>query len=85
MIAGPGSIASIMLLMARSEGLSESLIVMGALAATLLLTLLCLLLAGPLMRLLGHRMEAMITRLLGVILAALAVQFVIDGLKRTFT
>ncbi|MEA3043512.1 MAG: multiple antibiotic resistance protein [Sphingomonadales bacterium] len=85
MIAGPGSIASIMLLMARSEGLTESLIVMGALAATLLLTLLCLLLAGPLMRLLGHRMEAMITRLLGVILAALAVQFVIDGLKRTFT
>jgi multiple antibiotic resistance protein len=85
MIAGPGSIASIMLLMARSEGLTESLVVMGALLATLLLTLLCLLLAGPLMRLLGHRMEAMITRLLGVILAALAVQFVIDGLKRTFT
>ena len=43
-----------------------------------------LLLAGPLMRLLGNRMEAMITRLLGVILAALAVQFVVDGLKRTF-
>ncbi|HYI64403.1 MAG TPA: MarC family protein [Allosphingosinicella sp.] len=84
MIAGPGSIASIMLLMARSDGLTESLIVLGALAATLILTLLCLLLAGPLMRLLGHRMEAMITRLLGVILAALAAQFVIDGLKRSF-
>jgi multiple antibiotic resistance protein len=84
MIAGPGSIASIMLLMARSEGLGESLVVLGALAATLVLTLLCLLLAGPLMRLLGHRMEAMITRLLGVILAALAAQFVIDGLKRSF-
>jgi multiple antibiotic resistance protein len=85
MIAGPGSIASIMLMMSRSEGWAEWLVVWGALAATLLLTLLCLLLAGPLMRLLGHRMEAMITRLLGVILAALAVQFVIDGLKRTFT
>jgi len=85
MIAGPGSIASIMLLMARSEGLVASLVVLGALAATLALTLLCLLLAGPLMRLLGHRMEAMLTRLLGVILAALAAQFVIDGLKRTFT
>jgi multiple antibiotic resistance protein len=84
MIAGPGSIASIMLLMARSEGLTESLVVLGALATTLVLTLLCLLLAGPLMRLLGERMEAMITRLLGVILAALAVQFVIDGLKRSF-
>ena len=85
MIAGPGSIASIMLLMARSDGLEESLIVLGALGATLLLTLICLLLAGPLMRLLGHRMEAMITRLLGVILAALAAQFVIDGIGRSFS
>jgi len=85
MIAGPGSIASIMLLMARSDGLTQSLIVLGALIATLLLTLLCLLLAGPLMRLLGHRMEAMITRLLGVILAALATQFVIDGIGRSFS
>ena len=85
MIAGPGSIASIMLMMARSEGLTESLIVMGALLLTLLLTLVALLLAGPLIRLMGHRMEAMLTRLLGVILAALAVQFVLDGLHRSFT
>ena len=84
MIAGPGSIASIMLLMARSDGLSESLIVLGALAAILLLTLLALLTAGPLMRLLGHKVEAMITRILGVILAALAAQFVIDGISSAF-
>jgi len=85
MIAGPGSIASIMLLMARSDGLAESLVVLGALLATLALTLAALLAAGPLMRLLGHRMEAMITRLLGVILAALAAQFVIDGIERSFS
>ena len=85
MIAGPGSIASAMLLTARSEGLDETLVVLGALGATLLLTLLCLLLAGPLMKLLGEKMEAMITRLLGVILAALAVQFVIDGIGRSFS
>lgn len=85
MIAGPGSIASIMLMMARSEGAVESLIVIAALLLTLLLTLASLLLAGPLMRLMGHRMEAMLTRLLGVILAALAVQFVLDGLHRSFT
>lgn len=84
MIAGPGSIASIMLLMARSNGLQESLIVLGALLAILLLTLVALLMAGPLMRLLGHKMEAMITRLLGVILAALAAQFVIDGIAISF-
>src|SRR5215218_7487841 len=42
MIAGPGSIASIMLLMARSDGLDESLVVLAALAAVLLLTLVSL-------------------------------------------
>jgi multiple antibiotic resistance protein len=85
MIAGPGSIASVMLLTARSNGLAETLAVLGALLATLVLTLIALLLAGPLMRLLGHKMEAMITRILGVILAALAAQFVIDGIERSFT
>jgi multiple antibiotic resistance protein len=84
MIAGPGSIASVMLLMARSDGLQESLTVLASLGAILVLTLLSLLAAGPLMRLLGHRMEAMLTRLLGVILAALAAQFVIDGISVSF-
>lgn len=84
MIAGPGSIASIMLLMARSDGLDESLVVLAALAAVLLLTLVSLLAAGWLMRLLGRRTEAMLTRLLGVILAALAAQFVIDGISVSF-
>jgi multiple antibiotic resistance protein len=84
MIAGPGSIASIMLLMARSNGLEQSLVVLGALAAILVLTLIALLAAGPLMRLLGHKVEGMITRILGVILAALAAQFVIDGISVSF-
>lgn len=85
MIAGPGSIASAMLLMSRGNGLTESLAVLGALGAVLVLTLACLLLAGPLMRLLGQKVEGMITRVLGVILAALAVQFVLDGLRGAFT
>jgi multiple antibiotic resistance protein len=85
MIAGPGSIASIMLLMARSDGLDQSLVVLGALAAILVLTLVALLAAGPLMRLLGHKIEAMITRVLGVILGALAAQFVIDGISAAFS
>jgi multiple antibiotic resistance protein len=84
MIAGPGSIATVMLLVSRSDGLSESLTVLAALAATLLLTLLALLAAGPMMRVLGQKLEAMITRVLGVILAALAAQFVIDGIKASF-
>ena len=84
MIAGPGSIATVMLLVSRSNGVTESLIVLAALAATLALTMLALLVAGPMMAVLGQKLEAMITRVLGVILAALAAQFVIDGLKASF-
>jgi multiple antibiotic resistance protein len=80
MIAGPGSIASVMLLTARSHGIEQTAVVMAALAANLLLMLLALLAAGPLMRVMGAKIEAVITRLLGVLLAALAVQFVIDGI-----
>jgi len=80
MIAGPGSIASVMLLMSRNSGIERSLVVLGAMVTILLLTLVALLAAGPIMRILGAKIEAVITRLLGVLLAALAVQFVIDGL-----
>ncbi|MFL6724787.1 MAG: MarC family protein [Sphingomicrobium sp.] len=83
MIAGPGSIASIMLLTARADGLVQDTIVLTALTLVLLLTLAALLLAGPLMKLIGAKLEAMITRILGVILAALAAQFVLDGLERS--
>ncbi len=84
MIAGPGSIASVMLLMSENEGLESSIIILGALSAVMLLTLIALLLAGPLMRLVGQQTEAVITRLLGVLLAALAAQFVIDGIQNSF-
>ena len=81
MIAGPGSIASVMLLMARNDGIERTAVVLAALATILLLTLVALLAAGPMMRVLGAKIEAVITRLLGVLLAALAVQFVMDGLQ----
>ncbi|PZU58762.1 MAG: MarC family transcriptional regulator [Sphingobium sp.] len=84
MIAGPGSIATVMLLMARANGFADRLAVFGALLLTLLLMLGALLAAGPLMKLLGQKIEAVITRVLGVLLAALAIQFVIDGLKASF-
>lgn len=84
MIAGPGSIASVMLLMSQNEGMDRSLVVLGALASVLLLTLIALIAAGPIMRVLGAKAEAVITRLLGVLLGALAAQFVIDGLRASF-
>ena len=83
MIAGPGSIASIMLLIGRADGPAEWVAVLAAMTAVMLLTMIALLAAGPLMRFVGAKIEAMITRILGVILAALAAQFVLDGLERS--
>lgn len=84
MMAGPGAIASIMLLAGGAHGVEGTLMVLAALAAVMLLTLLSLLAAAPLMTLLGAKVEAVITRLLGVLLGALAAQYVIDGLRGSF-
>jgi multiple antibiotic resistance protein len=81
MIAGPGSIASVMLLMSHTDDYRESAMVFAALGVNLLLTLIALLAAAPIMRIVGAKIEAVISRLLGVLLAALATQFVIDGIK----
>jgi multiple antibiotic resistance protein len=81
MIAGPGSIASVMLMMSRNHGVENVVVVLAALLTILLLTLAALIAAGPIMRVLGAKIEAVITRILGVLLAALAVQFVIDGVR----
>ena len=83
MITGPGSIASAMLWVSRAEGPLEVGIVLAAITTVMLITMVTLLAAGPLMRLIGEKLEAMITRILGVILAALAAQFVLDGLERS--
>ncbi|MBU7581057.1 MAG: NAAT family transporter [Porphyrobacter sp.] len=84
MLAGPGAIAAIMLLMNEAEGWPQMIEVLAALAAVLAITAAALVAAGPLIRLLGDKVEAVITRLLGVLLAALAAQYVIDGLKGSF-
>lgn len=84
MIAGPGSIAAIMLLWTQNPTVEERLVVGGAAATVLVLTLIALIAAGPLMRRMGAKIEAVITRLLGVLLAALSVQFVVDGLIGSF-
>lgn len=84
MLAGPGSIATMMLLMARSEGTEGTLTVLAAMLAVMVLSLVALIAAVPLMKALGERFEAIVTRLLGVLLAALAAQYVIDGLRAAF-
>lgn len=85
MLAGPGAIAAVMLLMNEAGGEPERVAqVLAALAAVLVITAAALVAAGPLIRLLGDKVEAVITRLLGVLLAALATQYVVDGLRGSF-
>lgn len=85
MLAGPGSIASIVLLMSRADGSWEAqAAVLAAMLAVLVITFLGLLAAGPLLKMMGKTVSAVITRLLGVILAALAAQFIFDGIKHAF-
>ena len=84
MITGPGSIASAMLWVSRADNVLQVATVLAAITAVMLITMVTMLAAGPLMKLIGEKIEAMITRVLGVILAALAAQFVVDGLKQSF-
>lgn len=80
MIAGPGSIATAMLYMQNAQGDAIAAgIVAGAIGLNLLLTLLFFLAAGPLLKLMGESIAGAITRIFGVILAALAIQLIIDG------
>ncbi|MCJ9428091.1 MarC family protein [Kordiimonas marina] len=85
LLAGPGAIATIMLLMTSYEhNTAAQLAVMAALGVVMLIVLIVFFTAGKLMDLLGPTVNAVLTRLLGVILAALAAQYVLDGLKRAF-
>jgi multiple antibiotic resistance protein len=85
LIAGPGALTSIVLLMGRA---GESYLMKGAVLAALLAVMaimLAVLLAGDRMnRLLGETGSNVVGRVLGIILAALAVQYVIDGVKEAF-
>jgi multiple antibiotic resistance protein len=84
LIAGPGAIASMILLVGQSgPGWVGTLWVMALLWAMILVTWAFLLASPPLERLLGRTGTIVITRLLGMLLAALSVQFVIDGIKQT--
>ncbi|MEM6666237.1 MAG: MarC family protein [Pseudomonadota bacterium] len=85
LMAGPGAITAIMLLAGDAGNDPVALAaIIGVLAVVLVITALFLLAAIPLDRKLGSTVRNVVTRLLGVILAALAVQFVIDGIRQAF-
>jgi multiple antibiotic resistance protein len=82
LIAGPGSLASMMILVGQAGREPRGLAVVFAMAALVLgLTWLALRLSAPLGRALGRTGANVVTRVLGVLLAALAVQYVADGAR----
>jgi multiple antibiotic resistance protein len=82
LVAGPGAMTSVVLLMSAARGeLAGSAVVLGELLLVLALTLGCFLAAGRLMKVLGITGVNVVTRVSGLLLAALAVQFVVDGLR----
>ena len=86
LLAGPGAITAVMLAVADAgSDTTAQLMVTAALGVVMLISLLVFLAAGPVMKLFGPTVNAVLTRLLGVILAALATQFVLDGLRNSFT
>lgn len=82
LMAGPGAITACVLLAGRSDGESLRLgLLLGVIAACMLLCFIVFELAGRIGLLLGVTATSVASRILGVLLAALAVQFVIDGVK----
>ena len=82
LMAGPGAITAAVLLAGRAGGDPLHMgVLLGVIAAVLALCLLVFLLAARIARMLGATANVVLSRLLGVLLAALAVQFVIDGVR----
>ena len=86
-IAGPGALATILLWFGPLHLAAQAALfgtLLAAVALVLAIALLLMLLADPLMRVIGVTGANVAARLLGVVLGALAVQFVLDGLRQAF-
>ncbi len=83
LLAGPGALTSIMLLMSGADGWGVRASVLGSLIVVMAMALAALIAAAQVARLLGVTGANVVTRVLGVVLAALATQFVIDGVRES--
>jgi len=84
LLAGPGCMTATVLTSQRMSENGTLFLGVGALVAVMLIALLCLLTANRVMRLMGESVISVLARLFGVLLAALAVQFIADGLRQLF-
>ena len=83
LISGPGAITAIMLHMGKYDGIWAKLTVLSAAGLNIAICLVMFLAIDPVMKVIGPTVAAMITRIFGVILAALAAQMILTALKAT--
>ncbi len=81
MLAGPGAISTVMVLTGQAQGLSQKLAILGAILSAAAISYAVLRLAEQLNRLLGESGRRALTRLMGLLLAAIAMQFLFDALR----
>ncbi len=81
LIAGPGAISATILLAEEQSGIEWKFTLAGIIVAVMVLVLLAFYAAQAIDKYLGPTGRSLLTRLLGVLLAALSVQFTVDGLK----
>ncbi len=81
LIAGPGAIATMILLVGQHPGIQGLAVVIGVMLIVVAMVFGMYLSSGAVARLLGKTGLNVLTRLLGMLLAALSVQFILDGLK----
>jgi multiple antibiotic resistance protein len=84
LLSGPGAISTVLILTSRSKNYLEDGLILLSLALVLLLTYLCFRFSEFLLRYLKETRVRLLTRLMGLIMAALAVQFVLEGLMAAF-
>lgn len=83
LIAGPGALATMILLTGQGSGWRHFLLIEAVMLAVLAVAGTLFWLAAPMGRALGRTGVMVVTRLLGMLLAALAIQFILDGLADT--
>jgi len=82
LLAGPGAMGAIVLLMGHTGGdIAKQVVVVAVMLAIMAFALVLLLLAARVQRVLSRTAVHVITRVFGVLLAALAAQFILDGIK----
>ncbi|TLP49098.1 MULTISPECIES: MarC family protein [Cohaesibacter] len=85
LISGPGAISAVLLLSSQSTNWVEMTSILAIIASVLLLVLLTFAIAGWVEKALGDSGRNILTRLLGVLLSALAIQFIADGVRAMIT